>query len=121
MEKKKTNWLVCSLIGFVTGILNGLFGAGGGMIAVPALRKTGCEVQESHATSIALILPLSVISAGVYLHRGHVTIGDAWVYLPGGIAGAVVGAFLLKKVSPLWLHRIFGVLILFAAGRILLR
>lgn len=106
-----------AITGLVTGLLNGLFGAGGGMVAVPVLQKSGCCAKDSHATSIALILPLSVVSAGMYLLDGHLTISDALPYLPGGIAGAVVGSIFLKKLKSVWIHRIFGVLILFAAWR----
>ena len=36
--------------GFLSGAVNGLLGAGGGMIAVPMLAKSGLEAKKSHAT-----------------------------------------------------------------------
>ncbi len=51
------------IVGAVTGLCNGLFGSGGGIAAVPMLQKGGVDVKNSHATSLALTLPLSVISA----------------------------------------------------------
>lgn len=49
-------------IGFLTGIINGLFGSGGGTIIVPALVfLIGMEDFKAHATAISIILPLSII------------------------------------------------------------
>lgn len=114
----KKSWAV-SLVGAATGFLNGFFGAGGGMVAVPMLQKSGLSTQEAHATSIAIILPLTVVSAILYFCSGSLAPGEALIYLPGGVAGALVGAYLLKKLDPLWIRRIFGVLILFSALRML--
>ncbi len=62
--------------GFLSGAVNGLLGAGGGMIAVPMLAKwSGSE--KSHATSVAVILPICVFSSILYLTDGRVTLGDA--------------------------------------------
>ena len=51
------------ILGAVTGAVNGIFGSGGGVVAVPMLNGAGIEAKKSHATSLALTLPLSVISA----------------------------------------------------------
>lgn len=117
---KKKKWLSLPL-GLAVGALNGLFGAGGGMVAVPMLRWLGLESDESHATSMAVIFPLAIASGLIYLHAGQFQISDALPYLPGGLLGAVCGAWLLPRLKTLWLHRIFGVVILFSAGRLLLQ
>ena len=50
-------------IGLVTGFANGLFGSGGGTIVVPAMERfLGEEEHKAHATAIAVILPLSLLS-----------------------------------------------------------
>ena len=51
------------LFGFLIGIVNALFGAGGGMIAVPFLRTLGLSQKQAQATAICVILPLTVVSA----------------------------------------------------------
>lgn len=61
IEKHKK--LYFYILGTVTGLCNGLFGSGGGIAAVPMLQKGGVDVKKSHATSLALTLPLSVVSA----------------------------------------------------------
>lgn len=111
------------LIGTVTGFANGLFGSGGGTIVVPAMeRLLGMEEHKAHATAIAVILPLSVLSLCIYLWKtglGQVWQVALWVSA-GGLAGGVVGARLLNRIGGVWLHRIFGVFLLAAAVRMLL-
>ena len=108
-------------MGLAVGLLNGFFGAGGGMVGVPMLRGLGLETRECHATCIAVIAPLAMASAWLYLKDGVFALSDAWIYLPGGLAGAMLGGWLLPKLSSVWLRRIFGALILFAATRLLMK
>lgn len=46
-----------SLWGTLAGFLNGMLGAGGGMVVVPIL-KTRLSEKQAHATSVAVILPI---------------------------------------------------------------
>ncbi len=118
-DKKKT--AISVLWGVVIGTINGMFGAGGGMIAVPVLKKLGLEQKQAHANAIAVILPITVLSAGLYMFRGTVKLSDAWIYLPTGVIGALLGTFCLKKISPVWLKRIFGGFMVYAGIRLLMR
>ena len=120
MDKKKSTWLAAAS-GLGIGFLNGIFGAGGGMLAVPALRKCSVETKQAHATSIAVILPLSLISAVIYYLRGAFTIADCLPYLPGGSLGALAGAFLLKKLPDFWIRKAFAVMILYASIKLFFR
>lgn len=110
-----------SLYGIAVGIVNGMFGAGGGMLAVPLLKKAGLSQKEAHANAIAVIVPITVISAAVYLLRGNVKVNDALIFLPTGIIGALLGTYCLKKLSPLWLKRIFGGFMVYAGVRLLMK
>lgn len=107
------------LSGIAVGVLNGLFGAGGGMVAVPLLKKNGLSEQSAHATSISVILPLSALSAFLYVKSGHVQFTEVLSYLPGGIIGAIVGALVLKKIPPKWLRKVFAGFMIYAAVRML--
>lgn len=111
------------LLGIVTGFANGLFGSGGGTIVVPGMERfLRVEEHKAHATAIAIILPLSVLSLGIYLWKTDLS--AVWRIAlwasAGGLAGGIVGAKLLQKVSGLWLHRIFGAFMLAAAVRMML-
>ena len=105
-------------VGLVVGLANGLFGSGGGTLLVPALQKFfNFETRKSHATALAVILPLSIISALIYIWSAEVDWGAVlWVSL-GGAAGGFAGAKLLKKIKPKWLHIIFSLFMAFAAYR----
>ena len=112
-----------TVIGMVTGFANGLFGSGGGTIVVPAMERfLDVEEHKAHATAIAIILPLSVLSLLIYLWKTG--LGEVWDIAlwasAGGLAGGVVGAKLLSKVSGIWLHRIFGGFMIAAAVRLIL-
>lgn len=108
------------MLGAVTGFCNGLFGSGGGIAAVPMLQKGGVAVKSSHATSLALTLPLSVVSAFFYATESSFRWGDALPLIPFGLAGAVIGSLLIKKIPTLALKRIFGVILIISGGRMLL-
>lgn len=116
--KNKTRQI---LIGFACGILNGLFGSGGGVVAVPALEYLGIEPKKSHATSVALIFVLSCAAAVAYLMGDRLDFAQAWEYIPLGFAGAAVGTITLKKISNDLLRRIFGIIVLMSAARLLLK
>jgi len=114
----KKRWLI--LCGLAAGLANGLLGAGGGMMVVPLLKKLGLDVKRAHATSVSVILPLSAVSAALYLARGDVAVGDALIYLPFGMAGAALGAFFFKKLPDRLLRGIFGIFILYAGIRLMI-
>ena len=107
--------------GFAAGLSNGLLGSGGGMIAVPTLRAAGLDTRRAHSSSIAVVLPISAVSAGLYLYGGHAAIADALPYIPGGIIGALIGGRIMKRIEPKLLRRIFGGFAVWAGVRMLLR
>lgn len=115
MERK------ASAAGALCGILNGLFGSGGGMVAVPALTKAGLSQKEAHATSVAVMAALSAASAALYMAKGRFSFSDAAPFLLPGILGSVFGALFFKKTPSALLKKLFGGLIIFAALRMLFR
>lgn len=119
IEKHKK--LYFYILGAVTGLCNGLFGSGGGIAAVPMLQKGGVDVKKSHATSLALTLPLSIVSAFFYAYKSSFRWGDALPLIPFGLIGAAVGGVLMKKIPNTLLKRIFGVILIISGGRLLLQ
>lgn len=104
------------MIGIICGFLNGLFGAGGGSVVVPAMEKfLGADEKKSHATAIAIILIMSSVSSYLYIRHGFF---DFKLWLPttiGGIFGGLVGAKLLSKIPKKQLKIIFGSVIIITA------
>jgi len=120
-QKPKRSFLRILPAGLAVGFLAGLLGAGGGMIAVPALRSLGLNEEKSHATSICVMLPLALASGLFYLRTQSFQLSEATEYWPGAIAGALVGAWLLPRLKSVWLRRIFACVMLFFAVRLLIR
>ena len=111
---------VSALLGLLVGAVNGLLGAGGGMLAVPLLTGAeGLPAKKAHATAIALILPLSAVSTLVYALTGG---GSYAVEMPaaaGVFAGGIVGALLLSKAPAALLTELFYGVMMFAGIKML--
>lgn len=106
------------LIGALAGTANGIFGAGGGLFLVPLfLNWVKMEEKKAFATSVAVIFPLSLASLVVFLLRGTAIFSTALPYVIGGVLGGLFSGKLFQKVPAVWLHRLFGVLILYGAVR----
>lgn len=121
MQKKNKNWLLPALAGAAAGIANGFFGGGGGMILVPLLvRCCGLSQRQAFATSVAVILPLCVLSSIIYFFRGGLDFMTALPYLVGGFIGGWVGGKVFKKLNMIWLRRTFALLILYGGVKSLL-
>jgi hypothetical protein len=108
------------IVGLTVGFANGLFGAGGGALLVPALtRLSGFGQHKAQATALAVMLPVSILSAVFY------TIGvdvdwTAVLYVSiGGVAGGFIGARLLNKLSQDWLRKLFAIFMAAAAARMI--
>ena len=116
MKENRTLRAVVS--GAAAGLVNGFFGGGGGMLLVPLLsRWLKLGDRKAFATSVAVILPLCVLSSAVYLFRGGLDLSAALPYLLGGSLGGILGGKLFKNVNMLWLRRGFALLILYAGLR----
>lgn len=120
MKFDKENCLTATA-GLSLGLINGFLGAGGGMIAVPLLMSLGLERKEAHANAVAVILPITLLSAAIYLLKGNMSLADSLVYMPGGALGALIGTYFLKRISPVWLKRVFGGFTLYAGVRLLFK
>ena len=88
------------------------------MILVPLLTGLcGLSQRKAFATSVAVILPLCILSSAIYLLRGGLDWLSALPYLLGGLAGGFLGGKLFRRVRMDWLRRAFALLILYGAVR----
>ena len=102
------------ICGGAIGLFSGLFGGGGGMIAVPLLGGFGLPQKTAHATAILVILPVAALSFFLYAVKG---LYDFSVLIPaalGVVAGGLLGAKLLDILSGKWVSVIFACLQLLA-------
>ena len=110
-----------AVAGTLAGAANGCFGGGGGMVLLPLLTRW-CHVEEkkAFATCVAAILPLSAVSAAVYLLRQPFDWAAALPYLIGGLVGGLVGGRLFRRVSVTWLRGLFAAFLLYGGVRYIL-
>jgi uncharacterized membrane protein YfcA len=88
------------LVGFVAGVLAGLFGVGGGIVTTPAVNALlGGTAIQAVATPLPVILPTSIVGAYTYARAQEVSYRAArWAVVPG-IVAAVGGAWLTDLVN----------------------
>lgn len=109
-----------ALSGLVAGGVNGLFGAGGGMVLVPGLRLLGkLPEEELFPSGLCVMVPLSLVSLGVYALNGQLPFLEALPYCLGGAVGGFAAGKWGQKIPTQWLHRGLGLLILWAGVRYL--
>lgn len=107
-------------IGFGAGLINGLLGSGGGVILVTSLVFLyKLQDHKAHATAISIILPLSIISALIYIKAGITSINATFLVTLGSIVGAYFGSKLLNRLSISFIRKLFGIIMIFAAIRMM--
>lgn len=107
--------------GFAAGLVNGLFGAGGGLILVPLFcRQFPDRPKHAFANSVAVTAPLCVCSFLLFQLYRPISPASAVPYLLGGAIGGAFAGKALHKMSAVWLQRIFGLLLLYGGLRALL-
>ena len=117
--KLKTQYGIISA-GICAGAVNGLFGAGGGMILVPLLTLlTDLEEDEIFPASVSIILPACFISLFMSAKAEALRLYHLWPYLIGSALGGILCGFFGKKIPVNWLHKILGILILWGGVRYL--
>ena len=114
--KVRRNTLKSALSSSLAGAVNGLFGGGGGMIAVPVLKNIlGYDEKRAHATAILIIAPVCAASAITYILGGYFVPQVVFPAALGGIVGGLVGASLLNKLPDFVINIVF-ISLMFAAG-----
>ena len=109
-------------LGFLAGVLAGLFGVGGGVLFVPALSLAlGLDQLTAQATSLLAMLPVVAVGTWRQQKYGHVRLRPALWLGVGGIAGVTAGGVLAISVPEHVLERLFGVLLLGVAAQLVIR
>lgn len=109
------------IIGLITGLISGLFGAGGGMILVPVFTFINkLDEKEARSTSIFCILPIVAISCIIYGRNKYIDWNIGIKSAIGGMIGAIIGTTLLKKLNNQVLKILFTAFLLFVSIRMVI-
>lgn len=114
--------LLLLAIGVVTGIMAGMLGIGGAIIMIPALVLIiGFSQQMAQGTSLAVMLPpIGIIAAYNYWKAGQVNFKVALILAAAFIIGSYFGSKVALQLPQQTLKKIFGILLLLVAARMLL-
>lgn len=105
--------LLASLIFFLAGLIQGLTGFGGGLVAIPLL----CMIMD-----VKVAVPLSILSGLVitttmaFELRRLLDWRKILPLLIGSIPGVFVGTILLKQADPVVINRILGLFLICISG-----
>jgi uncharacterized membrane protein YfcA len=111
------NVFVAIAIGVVVGIVSGLVGIGGGLVAVPIL-VYGLHMTQHKAqgTSLAmLLLPSGILAFWKYYQAGNADLKIGLLMCAGLFVGGYFGGLWAQQLSDATLRRMFAVLLV-AAG-----
>lgn len=115
------NILLCLLLGLIAGSISGMTGTGGGVIILPALIFfLGFSQHQAQGTTLALLVPpIDFLAAWSYYRQGYVDLKVAALICLGFVFGSLLGAKIGTGLSDVILARIFGVLLLLSAIKII--
>ncbi|MFB9095495.1 MULTISPECIES: sulfite exporter TauE/SafE family protein [Flavobacterium] len=110
------------LIGILAGLLSGLVGVGGGVIMVPLLILfLGLNQHQAQGTSLAVLaVPVTLLAAYTYHKEGHLDWRYAAVIAVFFVVGGVIGSKIAISLDQKMLKKVFGVILLIIAGKMLL-
>ncbi len=109
------------LIGIFAGAMSGFIGIGGGVVMVPALVYImGLSQHEAQGTSLILMLPpIGILAVMNYYKAGKLNINYGIIIAIAFVIGGYFGSKLALKMSPSKVKLIFGVLMLYIAGKMI--
>lgn len=108
-------------IGLSAGMLAGLFGIGGGLVIVPAaVLLAGFDQHVAQGTSLLVIIPSAILGSYTHHRNGRYALRDAAGLAVGGVLGALLGSVTALSLEEGLLRRLFALLILAVAARMLL-
>ena len=121
--------LALAMTGFLSGILAGLLGVGGGIVIVPVLFflfqaygvSSASAITIATATSLAIIVPTSVSSIRAHHAVGNVDFELLLRWAPFTFLGVLCGSWIVTEADGTWLAALFGVIATLSALNMLHR
>ena len=121
-----------AVFAILSGGVSALVGIGGSAFTVPLLLECGIPLRRAMAVSVALTVTIAPLVAAVYvitgLHAVSLPEGTlGYVYWPaalsvglGATLAAPLGGRVARKISQVWLARVFALLLVFVSIHLIL-
>jgi uncharacterized membrane protein YfcA len=117
MAAMSSRLLRLAIVGCLAGAFSGLFGVGGGSVIVPLLVLwLGFGEREATGTSLAAIVIIAALAAGVQGLHGHVSVLKAAIVGVPALGGVVTGTALQQRIPEWLIAGIFVPLLLTSAA-----
>jgi uncharacterized protein len=109
-------------IGTLAGLFSGLFGVGGGSVAVPLLMLwLAYDERSATATSLAAIVVIAGFAAAVQGIYGNIDVGDAALVGVPAIGGVLAGTWLQQRLPARGISLLFALILVASAIELILR
>lgn len=109
---------VAIALGLLAGALSGLLGVGGGFVMVPGMViLLGQSQHIAQGTSLVVIIPTALVGTFASARLRPLPWRAITLVGVGGAVGAVLGVLIALNISEATLKRIFGVLLIVVAVR----
>lgn len=125
-RRTKKRLLLLAAAGGAAGFLNGLLGAGGGILLIYALTamnpdNTPNGVRDNFAATVAAVLPITLLSAILYARDGRMDFFAVTPLVLPALLGGTAGALLLDRISTGFLKKLFSLLVIWSGLYMLFR
>ncbi len=114
-----------ALAGLIAGVVNGLLGAGGGIIVVFAVSRLLSDKlagkNDVFSMALCVMLPVSLLSCAIYAFRGHMSMEGFGVFLIPAVVGGAVGGLLLGRLRAAFMRRLFATLVVVSGILLIVR
>jgi uncharacterized membrane protein YfcA len=103
-------------IGCAVGVIAGLMGVGGGILAVPAFRLLlGMPQQLAQGTSLLVILGAAASGAHAHARRGNVVMPLVPWLAVGAVVASPLSSLWVQHIPQAWLARVFSAFLIVVA------
>ncbi len=124
-DKSKTAPYLLLIFGVAAGFVNGLFGAGGGILIIYTLNyliKDHIEdSRDIYANALCAMLPVSAVSCIRYAVNGNIVTEGFGIYAIPAMIGGIVGGFLLGKLKAGFMKKLFAALVIYSGILMIIR
>ncbi|MBP1742182.1 MAG: hypothetical protein H6Q48_4475, partial [Deltaproteobacteria bacterium] len=109
-------------VSFVTGVLAGFLGIGGGLLRMPALvYLIGCPTHIAVGTDLFEVMLSGLYGAFTYSLKGRIEIVAVFVMLTGAAIGAQIGTVATKYAKGYGIRVAFGIAVVCCMFSVILK